>query len=103
MSTEIKDMTLTGFWKVDRYPRDSVNYVDNLYEVDIPWKEKPELSDNYDVALDRLRYTDQKLNRHTEVAAMYNIFVCFALFGFYAFTQTLYTRIIARYEERSIH
>lgn len=52
--------------------KESLKFVDNHYEVAIPWKEeKPNLPCNYDMALQRLEKTEKRLARNQEVRDSY--------------------------------
>ena len=51
----------------------STKFRDGRYEVAIPWKEhRPELTENYDMALRRLENTEKKLAKNPEIAQMYH-------------------------------
>ncbi|XP_070560350.1 uncharacterized protein [Ptychodera flava] len=51
----------------------SLKLENGRYQVGIPWKENaPELLDNYDMALHRLRNTEQRLKKNQQIAAAYS-------------------------------
>ena len=51
----------------------SIKYVDGRYQVAIPWKDdKPELPDNYSMAVRRLFNTEKKLRNNPEVGEAYS-------------------------------
>ncbi|XP_065941558.1 uncharacterized protein [Magallana gigas] len=53
--------------------KDSLKFVDDHYEVAIPWKEeKPDLPCNYDMALQRLENTEKRLMKNPEVRDSYS-------------------------------
>ena len=51
----------------------SLTYENQMYRVSVPWKtNKPELPDNYEMALSRLENTEKKLKRTPDVAHAYS-------------------------------
>lgn len=51
----------------------SVQYVDNMYHVGVPWIEnKHNLPDNYHMALQRLQNTEKGLQKSPDVARAYS-------------------------------
>jgi len=87
-------MSLQKFWEVEEVPstdtvispenrvviekvRQSMNYKDGLYEVQIPWKDGiPSLPNNYEMAVRRLENTEKRLDRCPEMKTSYQNTIC---------------------------
>lgn len=84
---------LKGFWEIDSYgtkmndtssspmslndkavlknTEESMIYKDGHYEVKVPWKQKPILPNNYELALKRLESTKKKLKKDPYIEKLY--------------------------------